>query len=103
MARANRLARATTIITQALTGDCIRLGNLDARRDFTYVRDTVNGFLLAADASGRLGQEINLGTGADISIGDLTAEIVRQVGRPVQIRPSWSGCAPKVRGVVVIR
>ena len=74
-----------TIITQALTGDCIRLGNLDARRDFTYVRDTVNGFLLAAGAPDVLGQEINLGTGADISIGDQTAEIVSHVGRPVDI------------------
>ncbi len=74
-----------TIITQALTSDCIRLGNLDARRDFTYVRDTVNGFLLAARAPGVLGQEINLGTGTDISIGELAAEIIRQVGRSVEI------------------
>jgi NAD dependent epimerase/dehydratase len=74
-----------TIITQALTSDCIRLGNLDARRDFTYVRDTVNGFLLAAGASDVSGQEINLGTGADISIGELATEIIRQVGRPVEI------------------
>lgn len=74
-----------TIITQALTSDCIRLGNLEARRDFTYVRDTVNGFLRAAAAPAVLGQEINLGTGADISVGELAAEIVRQVGRPVEI------------------
>ena len=36
-----------SIITQALTQDTIRLGNLDARRDFTFVTDTVDGFLLA--------------------------------------------------------
>ena len=74
-----------TIITQALTSDCIRLGNLEARRDFTYVRDTVNGFLRAAHAPDVVGQEINLGTGADISVGDLAAEIIRQIGRPVEI------------------
>lgn len=74
-----------TIITQALTSDCIRLGNLEARRDFTYVRDTVNGFLRAAAVPAVLGQEINLGTGADISVGELAAEIIRQVGRPVEI------------------
>ena len=74
-----------TIITQALTSDCIRLGNLDARRDFTYVRDTVDGFLLAAGAPDVLGQELNLGTGADISVGELAAEIVRQIGRPVEV------------------
>lgn len=74
-----------TIITQALTGDCIRLGNLDARRDFTYVRDTVSGFLLAAGAHDVLGQEVNLGTGADIAVGELAEQIVRLVGRPVTI------------------
>ena len=36
-----------TIITQALTRDVIRLGSLEPRRDFTYVTDTVRGFLLA--------------------------------------------------------
>ena len=74
-----------TIITQALTGDCIRLGNLDARRDFTYVRDTVNGFLRAAVAPNVLGQELNLGTGADISVGELAEQIIRLTGRPVEI------------------
>jgi len=74
-----------TIITQALTEDCIHLGNLDARRDFTYVRDTVNGFVLAAQAGDVAGQELNLGTGADISIGELAEQIIRLVGRPVEI------------------
>ncbi len=74
-----------TIITQALTADCIRLGNLDARRDFTYVRDTVSGFLRAADAPGVVGEELNLGTGADISIGELAERIIAITGRPVEI------------------
>lgn len=74
-----------TIITQALTDDCIRLGNLDARRDFTYVRDTVSGFLRAADAPEVLGQEVNLGTGADIAVGELAQRIISLVGRPVTI------------------
>lgn len=74
-----------TIITQALTADCIRLGSLETRRDFTYVRDTVSGFLRAALANGVTGEEINLGTGSDISIGELAERIVAQVGRPVEI------------------
>lgn len=75
-----------TIITQALTQDFIRLGNLDARRDFTYVEDTVAGFLQAAAAPAlAFGQEINLGTGEDISIGELAETIIRLVGRPVTI------------------
>ncbi len=74
-----------TIITQALTEDCIHLGNLDSRRDFTYVRDTVSGFICAAQAEGILGQELNLGTGTDISIGELADRIIRLVDRPVEI------------------
>lgn len=74
-----------TIITQALTEDCIHLGNLDTRRDFTYVRDTVDGFLRAALASDVLGSELNLGTGTDISIGELAELVIRLVNRPVEI------------------
>lgn len=74
-----------TIITQALTEDCIHLGNLDARRDFTYVRDTVDGFMRAARAADVVGQELNLGTGTDISIGELADHIIRLVNRPVEI------------------
>jgi len=74
-----------TIITQALTADCIRLGSLETRRDFTYVRDTVGGFLRAALTPDVTGEEINLGTGRDISIGELAERIVVQVGRPVEI------------------
>lgn len=74
-----------TIITQALTSDCIHLGNLQARRDFTFVRDTVAGFLKAADADGVLGREINLGTGVDIGIGELAERIIAITGREVEI------------------
>ena len=84
-----------TIITQALTTDCIRLGNLDARRDFTYVRDTVNGFLQAAHAPNVTGQELNLGTGPDISVGELAEHIVRLVGRPVVIETESERMRPE--------
>jgi dTDP-glucose 4,6-dehydratase len=53
-----------TIITQALTGPVVRLGNLEAIRDLTYVGDTVRGFLAAAVAEGAEGGTYNLGTAA---------------------------------------
>jgi NAD dependent epimerase/dehydratase len=74
-----------TIISQALTRDVIRLGNLDSRRDLTYVSDTVDGFLKVATAINVEGQEFNLGTGNEISIGELAREIIDLVGRPVEI------------------
>jgi NAD dependent epimerase/dehydratase len=74
-----------TIITQALTQDTVRLGNLEARRDLTYVSDTVEGFLKAAGAEGVEGETFNLGVGEEITIGDLARTILDIVGREVEI------------------
>jgi len=64
-----------TIITQALTSNQIHLGNLTTRRDFTYLDDTVNGFLLAASNGKWDGQVYNLGTGYEVSIGEAAQNI----------------------------
>ena len=64
-----------TIIIQALTQPEIRLGNLKATRDFTYVSDTVAGFLAAAQAGGVEGETFNLGSGKEITIGELARTI----------------------------
>ena len=74
------------IITQVLTQEKIHIGNLDARRDFTYVSDTVNGFLKIAQAINVDGQVFNLGTGNEVSIGDLVKQIVSLSGRQVGIQ-----------------
>lgn len=75
-----------TIITQALTAKkSIRLGSLDTRRDFTFVTDTVDGFIRAAQIDGVEGQTFNLGTGSEVTVGDLAAIILRIVGRPLEI------------------
>ncbi len=73
------------IITQALTQDTIRLGNLDTRRDFTYVDDTINGFLSAAEVEGMEGRIFNLGTGYEVRIGDLAQLVIEKVCRHVKI------------------
>ncbi len=70
-----------TIITQALTRDEVKLGSLDPMRDFTYVADTVNGFMRVAEADHVLGQEINLGNDNTIRIGDLADKIFGIIGR----------------------
>jgi len=74
-----------TIITQALVKDEIKLGNLTTTRDFTFVADTVRGFLCAAEAQGVEGQVFNLGTGQEISIGDLANKVMNQVGRNITV------------------
>jgi NAD dependent epimerase/dehydratase len=52
-------------------GERIRVGAVSPTRDFNYVTDTVNGFLAVAEADRAVGEVINIGSGREISIGDL--------------------------------
>lgn len=74
-----------TIISQVLSGGELHLGSLETRRDFTYVSDTVSGFLKAAQAPGVEGQTFNLGTGSEITIGKLAQMVMDILGKPVPI------------------
>ena len=74
-----------TIITQALAQSVIRLGNLETTRDFTYVDDTVDGFVKAAETPGVEGKTMNLGTGSEIKIGELVEKIIRLTGSSAKI------------------
>ena len=74
-----------TIITQALKGGVVRLGSLHPTRDLNFVSNTVDGFLLAATAPEAVGRTINLGTGREISVGDLASLIGRLMNCPIKI------------------
>ncbi|MEI8195877.1 MAG: NAD-dependent 4,6-dehydratase LegB [Phycisphaerae bacterium] len=69
-----------TIMTQLLAGyDEIHLGNLSPTRDFVYVKDTVQGFIEIAKSDATVGEEINIATGVEISVGELARELIRQI------------------------
>jgi len=70
-----------SIITQALTNDVVKIGNLETRRDLTYVSDTVQGFLSVAQVDDIEGETFNLGTGHEISIANLAQEIFSLIGK----------------------
>jgi len=75
-----------TVISQILDGkETLSLGNLTPTRDLTFVSDTVSGFLAAAASPQTVGETVNLGTGSEISIGDLVLKIARIMGREVKI------------------
>jgi NAD dependent epimerase/dehydratase len=74
-----------TIVTQALADEPIRLGNLEPTRDLNYVADTVEGFIKAAESPRAVGETINLGTGQEISIGQLAATILKSMGKDLPI------------------
>lgn len=100
-----------TIITQLLTGKTeIRLGALTPTRDFNYVKDTTNGFYEIFKSPRTIGEEINIATQQEISIGNLAERLIRQINPAAKIvcdeerlRPEKSevnrllGCNEKIR------
>ncbi len=87
-----------TILTQLLDGKReIQLGRLDTRRDLTFVADTVEGFLRAAEAPGVDGATLQLGTGRAVTVDEvfrLAAKVIGVDARPVlderRLRPDAS-------------
>lgn len=73
-----------TIAAQLIAGGPVRLGSTTPTRDFTYVTDTAAGFVSAATADA-VGQVVQLGTGREISIGDLATAIAEVIGAPLRI------------------
>lgn len=75
-----------TIITQLLAGKQeIKLGSLSPTRDFNYVKDTANGFIEIARSGKTIGEEINIATQQEISIGQLAEELIRQINPNAKI------------------
>lgn len=75
-----------TIITQLLSGKSeINLGSLTPTRDFNYVKDTAKGFIAIAECDKAIGEEINIATGREVSIGDLANELIRQINPNAKI------------------
>lgn len=69
-----------TIITQLLSGVTdIKLGALTPTRDFNYVKDTVSGFISISRSGNTIGEEINIATQHETSIGELAEELIRQI------------------------
>lgn len=100
-----------TIISQLLSGQTeIKLGSLAPTRDFNYVKDTASGFIAVAESDKTIGEEINIATQHEISIGDLANEIISQINPNAKIvrdeqrlRPEKSevdrllGCNEKIK------
>lgn len=75
-----------TIITQLLSGETeIKLGSLTPTRDFNFVKDTARGFIEIAKSDRTIGEEINIATQDEISIGRLAEEMIRQINPNAKI------------------
>ena len=87
-----------TIITQLLSGITeIKLGSLMPTRDFNYVKDTASGFVAISKCDMAIGEEINIASQREISVGQLAEELIRQINpkatilrEEIRIRPEKS-------------
>ncbi|MCI9592692.1 MAG: SDR family NAD(P)-dependent oxidoreductase [Lachnospiraceae bacterium] len=75
-----------TIITQLLAGKTeIKLGSLIPTRDFNYVKDTVHGFISIYESDKTIGEEINIASQKEISIGELAEKLIDQINPKARI------------------
>lgn len=84
-----------TIISQALLKEKIFLGSLHPTRDYTYVKDLVNGFVKIAESNKSVGEVINIGSNFEISIGDIAQEIISLINKDVTIEHDQSRVRPQ--------
>lgn len=75
-----------TIITQLISGaQEIKLGSLTPTRDFNYVKDTVQGFIEIAKSEKTIGEEINIATQNEISIGEIAQILINKINPDAKI------------------
>lgn len=84
-----------TVITQIAGGaDRIRLGALHPTRDFTFVADTVAGFITMAACDSAVGEVVNIGSGFEISVGNMVALVAKLMERPVVVETASERMRP---------
>ena len=83
-----------SIICQAISGDVVRIGSVEAVRDFTYVKDAVSGFLAVACTDAAVGTTINMGTGKGISINQLVESISKVMGKELSVQAEQERIRP---------
>ena len=84
--RQSQRAFIPSVIVQLLSGvDSLSLGSLSPTRDLTFVKDTAEGFRAAAEGTGGLGEVFNVGSGFEISMGEVVEMLSEISGRKVSV------------------
>jgi dTDP-glucose 4,6-dehydratase len=84
--RQSARAVVPTIITQILAGQkVIKLGSINPTRDLNFVKDTVRGFILAAESETGTGEVIQIGSGQEKSIGELALKVAEIMGVSISV------------------
>jgi NAD dependent epimerase/dehydratase len=74
-----------SIISQAVFGGEVRLGNVQPVRDMTFVSDTVAAFMAIATCDAAVGEVVNVGSGSGISVAELSATVLRLLGKELPV------------------
>ncbi|MHA2427035.1 MAG: GDP-mannose 4,6-dehydratase [Candidatus Hermodarchaeia archaeon] len=88
-----------TIILQALNSDKVMLGSLHPTRDFTYVEETVRGLIEVAKSPHSAGEVINIGSGQEVSIGNLAQMIFSIMGKKTEVLEDEQRIRPELSEV----
>ena len=85
-----------TVVTQIANGQrTIKLGSIHPTRDFTYVKDSVRGFISAAQSDASVGEVINIGSNYEISIGELVKVIANIMRVKIEIQTEQERVRPQ--------
>ena len=94
--RQSERAIIPTIVAQALSGQHpLRLGSVAPRRDFTFVSDTVEGFMLLAQRHECVGEVTNLGTGVSRTVNDVVSVVGALLRRTLEVASEASRIRPE--------
>lgn len=89
----------STILQVLQSNKQIKLGNLSSKRDFTYVSDTVDGYISTIGNKKCIGETIQLGTGIDFSMRETFEHIKRIIGKNVVVKTDKDRMRPKMSEV----
>jgi NAD dependent epimerase/dehydratase len=85
-----------TIITQLLSGEeVLTLGSLSPTRDFNHVKDTVRGFISLAESDGAVGEEVNIASGKEHSIGDVANTLIAAINPSARVQTTADRVRPE--------
>lgn len=91
-----------TIISQALTGNKINLGNISTVRDMNYIKDTVQGFVKIAQSDKSVGEVINIGSGRGLTIKEIADTVIRLLNKNIKINFDKKRLRPEKSEVEVL-
>ena len=101
--RQSQRAIISSIISQALSSNNVKIGSLTPKRDFTYVKDIVQGFIKSAESENCFGEIINLCSNKTISMEDILKKIEKIINKKIIINQEEERIRPEKSEVFLLQ